>query len=257
MTTPDSSTRFSGRVENYLRYRPRYPREIIPCLQREIGLDSSWRVADIGSGTGFLAERFMELGCEVTGVEPNGAMREAGDRYLCDRGNFRSIDGTAERTGLPGASFDLVSAGQAFHWFEPASTRAEFNRILRTPGWIVRVWNSRPAALSPVTREYELILGDLGQDYERVAEKNTRPETMNGFLGNGASLAHAVFPNLQSYTWDQLRGRALSSSYSPLPSDRRHGWFVQALRSLYERHQVDGLLAFPYETNLYWGQLTR
>ncbi len=133
MTTPDSSARFSGRVENYLRYRPRYPREIIPFLQREIGLESSWRVADIGSGTGFLAERFVELGCEVTGVEPNGAMREAGDTYLCGRGDFRSVEGTAESTGLPGASVDLVSAGQAFHWFEPVRTREEFRRILR-PG---------------------------------------------------------------------------------------------------------------------------
>ncbi len=97
----------------------------------------------------------------------------------------------------------------------------------------------------------------MGQDYDKVAEKNTRPQTMNGFVGNGASLAHTHFPNIQSYTWDQLRGRALSSSYAPLPSDRRHGWFVQALRALYERHQEDGVLAFPYETNLYWGQLTR
>ena len=222
MTTPASSARFNDRVENYLRYRPRYPREIIPFLKREIGLDSSWRVADIGSGTGFLAEQFVEFGCEVVGVEPNGAMREAGDRNLCGRGSFRSVDGTAESTGLPGTSFDLITAGQAFHWFEPVRTRAEFRRILRSPGWIVLVWNSRPAALSVVTEEYEAILEKLEQDYENVAEKNTRPETMNGFLGNGVSLAQARFANLQSYTWDQLRGRALSSSYAPLPTDQRH-----------------------------------
>ena len=257
MTTPTSSDRFSGRVGNYLRYRPRYPQKIIPFLQRQIGLDSNWQVADIGSGTGFLAERFVELGCDVTGVEPNAAMREAGDRYLCGRGNFRGVDGTAESTGLSGASFDLVTAGQAFHWFEPVRTREEFRRILRSPGWIVLVWNSRPAALSVVTDEYESILEKMDQEYQKVAEKNTRPETINGFLGNGASLAQARFPNLQSYTWDQLRGRALSSSYAPLPSDQRHGWFVQALRALFERHQENGVLAFPYETNLYWGQLVR
>lgn len=71
MTELVSSTRFDGRVESYLRYRPRYPQEIIPFLQKQIGLTCSWRVADVGSGTGFLAERFVELGCDVTGVEPN------------------------------------------------------------------------------------------------------------------------------------------------------------------------------------------
>ena len=257
MTTPVSSARFNGRVENYLKYRPRYPGEIIPFLQREIGLDCSWRVADIGSGTGFLAERFVELGCEVVGVEPNRAMREAGDRYLCGRGNFCGVDGTAESTGLPGEAFDLVTAGQAFHWFEPVRAREEFRRILRSPGWTVLVWNSRPAALSVVTEEYEAILESLDQDYQNVAEKNTRPKTINGFLGNGDSLAQARFANLQSYTWEQLRGRALSSSYAPLPSDKRHGWFVQALRALFERYQENGLLTFPYETNLYWGQLVQ
>ncbi len=200
MTTPDSNARFSGRVENYLRYRPHYPREIIPFLQREISLESSWRVADIGSGTGFLAEQFVELGCEVVGVEPNRAMREAGDRCLCGKGNFRGVDGTAESTGLPRASFDLVTAGQAFHWFEPVRARNEFIRILQAPGWIVLVWNSRSAALSVVTEEYEAILEKLDQDYIRVAEKNKRPETVNGFLGKGVSLAQARFANLQSYS---------------------------------------------------------
>ena len=257
MTTPDSSARFNVRVENYLRYRPRYPREIIPFLKREIGLDSSWRVADIGSGTGFLAERFVELGCEVVGVEPNGAMREAGDSYLCGRGNFRSVRGTAESTGLPGASIDLVTAGQSFHWFDPVRARNEFIRILRAPGWIVLVWNSRSTALSVVTEEYEAILEKLDQDYNNVAEKNKRPEKMNGFLGKGVSLAQARFANLQSYSWEQLRGRALSSSYAPLPSDKRHRWFVQTLRALFERHQKNGAVEFPYETDLYWGQLER
>ena len=256
MTTRDASARFNGRVDNYLRYRPRYPQDIIPFLRRDIGLAEDWRVADIGSGTGFLAERFVEFGCDVTGVEPNAAMRQAGDHYLYSRDNFRSVDATAESTSLPGASFDLVTAGQAFHWFEPKRTRKEFRRILRPPGWIILVWNSRPVTQSTVTREYESILEELHHDYRQVAEKNTRPETMDGFLGNSATLAHVRFPNPQSYKWEQLRGRALSSSYAPLPSDRRHEWFVNALRALFDRRQEDGALAFMYETNLYWGKLS-
>ncbi len=110
----ETSARFDGRVQNYLRYRPRYPRQIIPFLHRKIGLSRDWRVADIGSGAGFLAERFVDLGCEVVGAEPNAAMRAAGDQYLHGRENFRSVDPTAESTGLPEASFDLVTAGQGW-----------------------------------------------------------------------------------------------------------------------------------------------
>ena len=108
----ESSARFDGRVQNYLRYRTRYPRQINPFLHRKIGLSRDWRVADIGSGTGFLAKRFVDLGCEVVGIEPNAAMRAAGDQYLHGRENFRSVDPTAESTGLPEASFDLVTARQ-------------------------------------------------------------------------------------------------------------------------------------------------
>ena len=152
-------------------------------------------MADVGSGTGFMAERFVEFGCDVTGVEPNADMRQAGDPLSEQPRQLSERRCDCGKHWFARASFDLVTAGQAFHWFEPIRTRKEFRRIMRAPGWIVLVWNSRPATLSPVTSEYEAILEELHHDYQKVAEKNSRPETMNGFLGNGASLAHARFPN--------------------------------------------------------------
>ena len=208
----ETCARFDGRVQNYLRYRPRYPRQIIPFLHRKIGLSPDWQVADIGSGAGFLAKRFVDLGCEVVGIEPNAARRAAGDQYLHGRENFRSADATAESTGLSEASIDLVTAGQAFHWFDPACAGREFRRLLRPPGWIVLVWNSRPADMSPVSHEYESILEALHQDYRQVAEKNRRTAAMEKFLDGETSLAHVRFPNTQLYSREQLRGRALSSS---------------------------------------------
>lgn len=255
MTGKNSTARFTARAKNYLKYRPGYPRAVIPLLQKEIGLTREWQVADIGSGTGFLAELFVDLGCAVVGVEPNQAMRQAGDFNLAGRGNFRSLNASAEATCLPDSSFDLVTAGQAFHWFEPGPARKEFIRILRRPGWIALAWNSRPVTMSPVNCEYEAILELLDKDYRNVAEKKTRPAALESLLENGASLAHAHFPNPQRYSWEQLRGRALSSSYAPLPSDPRHAGFVNALRTLFERYQRDGKLDFLYETNLYWGRL--
>ena len=98
-------------------------------------------IADIGSGTGKLAELFLRAGCNVFGVEPNKEMREAGERM--DYLNFTSVDASAEATSLPQHSADFITAGQAFHWFDLDRCRAEFVRVLKPGGWVVIIWNDR------------------------------------------------------------------------------------------------------------------
>lgn len=78
MTAPDSTQRFSGRVEAYLAGRPRYPAELVPHLETLGALPRAGVVADIGVGTGLSAECFLTAGHRVIGVEPNAPMRAAG-----------------------------------------------------------------------------------------------------------------------------------------------------------------------------------
>src|SRR6266699_917014 len=108
----DPTQRFSNRVENYLRYRPRYPAEILDALKAECGLQATSLIADVGSGTGFLAELFLSNGNQVFGIEPNPEMREAGEQLLCSYPKFVSVAATAETTTLPETSVDFVTAGQ-------------------------------------------------------------------------------------------------------------------------------------------------
>ena len=129
----DPTARFSSRVEDYIRYRPGYPAVIMDWLMRNCGLTAHARIADIGSGTGILSRMFLHFGCQVFGVEPNKDMRLAAERLLAGVKGFHSVDGRAEATTLPAGSVDFVTAGQAFHWFDPGPTRAEFRRLL-TPG---------------------------------------------------------------------------------------------------------------------------
>ncbi len=96
----DSTMRFSNRVKNYIAYRPHYPGEILECLKSDCGLNAESTVADIGSGTGMLAELLLANGNRVFGVEPNLEMREAGERLLKSQPRFTSIAGTAEETTL-------------------------------------------------------------------------------------------------------------------------------------------------------------
>src|SRR5258707_968999 len=118
--------RFSSRVENYARHRPGYSAAVIELLRRECGLNADSVVADIGSGTGKLTELLLGTGCAVFGVEPNPEMREAGERLLKSFLRFTSVAAPAEATTLAPRSVDLITAGQAFHWFDRPRTRIEF-----------------------------------------------------------------------------------------------------------------------------------
>ncbi len=129
MNTLRSTKRFSDRVADYVRYRPDYSAAMLDWLQRKQGVTPAWKVADVGAGTGISSKLFLDAGHAVTAVEPNAAMRAAATAWLGDRPGFPAIEGAANATALPDASVELVTVAQAFHWFEPASTRRElFNR---------------------------------------------------------------------------------------------------------------------------------
>src|SRR5579884_1615786 len=145
----DPTGRFSGRAEDYARSRPRYPDAVLDALRRDIGLSPQTIVADIGSGTGILTEMFLRNGNVVYGVEPNPDMRRAAEQLLAGYHRFHSINGTAEQTTLPAGSIDLVTAAQAFHWFDAAAARREFRRILRPPYIVALLWNDRRKDGSP------------------------------------------------------------------------------------------------------------
>src|ERR1700716_4006498 len=126
------TARFSDRVENYVRYRPGYPPEVLDLLRTECGRRPSHIVADIASGTGVFTRLLLENGNSVFAVEPNAAMREMGIRELeslsaGDR--LGSVAGTAEETTLKSACVDFVTAAQAAHWVDLPRARAEFARI--------------------------------------------------------------------------------------------------------------------------------
>src|SRR6266536_1302519 len=139
MSFADAKQRFSNRVADYARYRPGYPPAVLDLLRSECNLRPGHVIADIGAGTGLLAELFLKNGNRVFGVEPNREMREAGERLLADYPQYTSVDGIAEATTLADASVDIITAGQAFHWFDREKARAEFARILRPSGWVALV----------------------------------------------------------------------------------------------------------------------
>lgn len=252
--TNDSTTRFSNRVADYVRYRPGYPDELVQILRDEAGLKSSSSVADIGSGTGISTKLFLRFGCVVWGIEPNREMREAAEAQLREQPCFHSINGMAESTSLETASVDLVVAGQAFHWFDVARTRAEFARILRPTGIVALFWNSRHLDTTPFLKGYEKLLQDFATDYQQVDHKRIDGSILKVFFG-GDHFQTRAFPNSQSFDFEGLRGRLLSSSYAPSAGHPRHAPMLLELERLFQEHEIDGQVRFDYDTELFFGQL--
>jgi len=240
-------------VENYIRYRPSYPSAIIDLLAEDCGLAKDWTVADIGSGPGNLTRLFLNYGAHVYAIEPNQEMREAGERLLGARPGFASISGTAEATGLPDASVDLVTAGQSFHWFDRQRAGVEFRRILRPPQWVALVWNERLAGASPFLTALDQFLARYVRSESQRREAGSSRALEEFFAADGYH--EATFENRQTFDFAGLCGRVLSSSYAPLPGEPGHAELLEQLRVLFEAHQDHGTVAFEYETQVYYGQL--
>ncbi len=252
----DPTRRFSSRVEHYVKYRPSYPTGMIPFLAGQRVIAPGHVVADVGSGTGLLSEPFLEYGCRVIGVEPNREMREAGDAMLAGHPSFSSVDGRAEATTLREASVDLVVAGQAFHWFEPAAARTEFARILRPPHNVLLVWNDRRTDAGTLMHEYESLLKTFGTDYTKVDHRRIGAEQLGEFFGPEGYREH-VLPNRQSLDREGFEGRLMSSSYVPAEGAPGHPELIEACRALFDRYQSAGRVALEYDTRIYWGRIGR
>ena len=245
--------RFSNRVENYVKYRPSYPLEVLDLFRDEMNLQTDSVIADIGSGTGISSKIFLENGNSVYGVEPNATMREAAEIFLKDFPRFTSIDGTSENTDLPENSVDFIIAAQAFHWFDKEKTRPEFKRILRENGFVALIWNERQLNTNDFLIDYENLLKKFGTDYEKVRHDNLEEKMFSDFFQT--KFQSRTFLNVQTLDFQGLKGRILSSSYMPSETDALFSPMINELKSLFENHAEKGKIQVLYNTNIFFTRI--
>jgi ubiquinone/menaquinone biosynthesis C-methylase UbiE len=246
-------TRFSSRAENYAKYRPGYPPGVLDILKSECGLTKGSVVADVGSGTGILAEILLKNGNLVFGVEPNEAMRVLAEDLLKSYKQFVSVEGSAETTGLANETVDFITAAQAFHWFDRAATKREFQRILRPGGWVVLVWNERRLESTPFLRAYEGLLLNYGVDYQEVRHENVAGKLAEFFAPDAFKLVN--LDNFQHFDLAALQGRVGSASYTPEPGHPNFAAMASELEEIFNAHSEDGIVTFEYDTRVYYGHL--
>jgi ubiquinone/menaquinone biosynthesis C-methylase UbiE len=232
-------TRFSKVAEDYARWRPSYPAMLVDWIALNAKLRRGARVADVGCGTGISTRLFAQRGYLAVGIDPNETMlakaREAGgpDYVVGDEGS----------TGLGSSSIDLVTAAQAFHWFDIDKAQDEFARILKPSGFACAFWNLR--SRTPMQLEYEALLRQHCTDWE---EHPRGRQTIETILAHSKTLVpkEAKFAAVQKLDREGFFGRVHSASYVA------HGLkgpknFEFKLGGLFEKHAKDGVVDFEYD----------
>ncbi|MCL2123531.1 MAG: class I SAM-dependent methyltransferase [Desulfovibrionaceae bacterium] len=228
---------FTGKATVYDKARPGYAPAALDFIMGLVGKNAV--IADIGAGTGKFTVALAARGCAVIAVEPNADMRSK----LPVLPNLRVVDGTAEATGLPDSSVDVVTCAQAFHWFDGEKFKAECMRILKPGERIFVVYNGPKPEFRP---HAELDWRPHKYDPDRWKRNN---ETMLAFF-NGA-MRRETFDNPVYFDQEHHEAYMLSHSDSPRPGDEEYDRFIESIAAIFERCNVNGNMLLPLETVVY------
>lgn len=250
----DPAKRFSNRIENYIKYRPGYPDEVISCLNDECSLSQNAVVAAIGPGMGIFTALLLKRGYTVYAVEPNAAMEPAAVLQLSGNEKFIPVTASAEATTLTEKSINLIVCAQAFHWFNNGNIHREFKRILKDDGYAALIWNNRQTEADQFSQAYENLLNAHTKEYAQVNHRNITENDLRAFFRNG-EYKTAYYPNVQTFDESGFQGRAFSSSYIPVENSGEAEKFRIFLKDIFKDFNNAGKVQFHYRTEIYLGRI--
>lgn len=255
MSQTDPRERFSTRAQAYARGRPDYPGALLDAVLAHTGLRAGADVADVGAGTGLFTRVLLARGLRAAAVEPSAPMRAAAEEALGGWEGFGSVAGSAEDTGLPPESVDLVTCAQAFHWFDPERTREEFRRILRPPRWVALVWNTRRVEPG-FAAAYEALLERFAPGYhDSVGHMGAgRDARVERFFAPGGCARLSV-RHAQVFDREGLEAMLGSVSYLPAPGSPGHAALLVAAQDAFSTHARDGVVQLPYDAEAFVGRV--
>jgi SAM-dependent methyltransferase len=232
--------RFSDRAGDYAAARPTYPSGALDVLFDGLGEPSEILAVDLGAGTGISSRLLAERGARVIAIEPNAAMRDAAEPHP----RIEWIAAKAEWTGLGEASADLVTAFQAFHWFDQVKTLDEMIRILRPGGRAAAIYNERDES-DPFTAAY----GDVVRTYQTDETERRRVDALEAFSAFGGWVAQrrVELRNEQRLDVEGVLARTRSSSYLPNAGAIAADLHAE-VRALVAKHARDGLVVMAMRT---------
>ena len=247
----DTTQRFSTRADNYARYRWDYVEAAIEAVCTIVQLKPEASVADIGSGTGILTRHFVERARRVYAVEPNAAMRRWAIQALTGYPSFVAIEGRAEAIPLPNHDVELITVGQAIHWFLAPAARSEFVRILKPDGWLAVFGNH---STDPAYNQWmgELRSERYGWD---TSDANKSPGQQASTYFDTEDFLKLEFPGLVRLSWESFFGALCSHSHAPEESQPLFLDFQAKALEIFDRLSRSGMLTVAYATEVSLGKL--
>lgn len=212
MSNPD----WSRTSEDYARHRQGFPPRFFDLLAREMLLRPGMAVLDLGTGTGTLARGLAARGATVLGIDPAAgqiaaAIGLAEAEGLADRVRFQQ--GLAERSDLPDESFDMVIAGQSWHWFDRGLAMAEAWRVLKPGGALVIChydWLPLPGSVAHAT---EWLIEAHNPRWRMGRGTGFYPAWASDICPSGfRDLGFAGFDHEALYSREDWRGRVRASA---------------------------------------------
>ena len=243
---------FSTKVADYVASRPDYAPALLTTLRERCGLAAGAGIADVGAGTGILSRSLLDSGYQVIAVEPNAAMRAAADAALAGRTGYRSVAGSAETMPLAAGSVDLITAAQAFHWFDPEPARRECLRVLKPHGQVALIWNDRTAD-DPL----QTVLDDLaarfgGAKRSAMAAQGERAN-LDVFF-SGARWEEFAWPHEQHLTGAGMQSLVFSRSYIPARDSAEGRTIADEVSRVFHQFATDNRISIRYKTVLVLGR---
>lgn len=244
---------FNDKAKDYAKGRPTYAKEVLNEI-KALGIHKKSTIADIGAGTGLLTNLVGELGCSVLAVEPNSEMIHQCQEYCFIHPNIQYHQACAEKTQLDAHSIDLITIAQAFHWFDKAKCKIEFQRILKDGGYVMTVWNE-------MQENHEFSKNYLNLIHEYAVKTtagngffNPHQEKLNFF---GQDYQKTEYDYFQTLTEEELLANAASLSYTPSKLDAKFTDFKKALHQLFDAYQENGIVNLHYKTEICIGQFAK
>lgn len=241
MVHKSSKSLFTDKAKAYAEYRPSYPKEAVDQIIQPFDGMKDVKAIDVGAGTGIASRLLADRGIKVVAAEPNKSMIQAAFTHK----NITWREMEAEHLQTATSSVDLVSAFQAFHWFNFKQSLQEFNRILKPTGRLALVWNYWDTE-DPFTAKYARLIDEAAQkNSDRITPYDDFP---SGFLKKYRIKLlwkmHYLpyFKNIQRHRYtfvrdvdfEALKGSAYSQSYI---KHEGPAWdtLIQKIRQLYQK----------------------